>query len=117
MGPATPVVPYRHVVQRVPREVAVRHLQVHPQVEGELLDHLLGGGPTGGRSHGPRGRHEARYSEWAMDESADTTSPDPLWDPDARRRAILAMTPSERADLMADLCRQAAIFDTLVVRR
>ena len=41
---------------------------------------------------------------------------DELWDPDAQRRAILAMTPSERLRLMADLCRQAAVFERLTIR-
>jgi len=54
-----------------------------------------------------------------MDEHEDipVLPEDELWDPDLQRRELLAMRPSERVELMAELCRQAAIFDQMVIRR
>lgn len=41
-----------------------------------------------------------------MDDKNDTPEQDDLWDPDLHRRTVLAMTRSERLELLDALCRQ-----------
>lgn len=57
------------------------------------------------------------YPEVGMDTRDDIPrETDELWDPDAQRRALLAMTMSERLELVAALFKQADAIRTMLPR-